>query len=76
MSFVGLSVVEHQILTNQAIIMGFLHNTFLDKVSSLNEEVYKGLYTCYQATKELLYADNDFKAKWKPNEKTERSSED
>lgn len=76
MSFVGLSVVEHQILTNQAIIMCFLHNTFLDKVSSLNEEVYKGLYTCYQTTKGLLDTDNDFKANWNLKERMERSSED
>ena len=37
MSIIGMTDIERQILTNQAVIMGFFHGTFLDRISSMNE---------------------------------------
>lgn len=61
MSIIGMTNVERQILINQSVIMGFLHGAFLDKISSLNENAYRGLYSCYQFTKGMLDADEKLK---------------
>lgn len=54
----GMNEFEHQILTNQAAIMLFLHGTFLNQISSINEPVYKSLQICFQKTNELLKENN------------------
>ena len=61
MGILGMSEVERQILTNQAVIMGFLHGAFLDRISSMNEHSYAGLYSYYQMTKGMLDADMSLK---------------
>lgn len=61
MSTIGMTDIERQILTNQAVIIGFLHGTFLDRISSMNENSYSGLYSCYQITKGMLDADMSLK---------------
>lgn len=57
MSIVGMNEFERQILTNQAVIMGFLHGAFLDKISYLNQSAYDGLYSCFRETKDMLERD-------------------
>lgn len=59
----GMSGIERQILINQAVIMGFLHGAFLDRISSLNENAFSGLWSCYRTTKEMLDADLNLKMK-------------
>ena len=61
MSIIGMTDIERQILTNQAVIMGFFHGTFLDRISSMNENSYAGLYTCYKITMGMLDADLSLK---------------
>ena len=57
MGMLGMSETERQILTNQAAIMGFLHGTFLDKISNQNSETYNGLFVFYKMTVDMLNAD-------------------
>lgn len=61
MAIYGMNEFERQILINQAVIMGFLHGAFLDRISHLNENAYSGLFSCYQKTKEMLDADMKLK---------------
>lgn len=61
MAIYGMNEFERQILINQAVIMGFLHGAFLDRISYLNENAYSGLFSCYQKTKETLDADMKLK---------------
>ena len=61
MGIIGMTNTERQILVNQAAIMGFLHGTFLDKVTEQNQKSYNGLYSCYQVTKGMLDMDDRLK---------------
>ena len=61
MGIIGMTNTERQILVNQAAIMGFLHGSFLDKVTEHNQESYNVLYACYLVTKGMLDMDDRLK---------------